>query len=72
VIGTDVGSIPELIEHGRTGFVCPSAQPKYICAVLNEAWTHRSSWERMAREANAAFKTIYPAAPEEVFLGLMT
>jgi glycosyltransferase involved in cell wall biosynthesis len=36
VVATSVGGLPELVEHGRTGYVVPPAQPEALAAALRE------------------------------------
>lgn len=38
VISTAVGGAPEIIKHGRTGWLLPEASPALIAGALNEAW----------------------------------
>jgi len=38
VISTAVGGAPEIIEHGKTGWLLPEASPVLIAGALREAW----------------------------------
>jgi 2-deoxystreptamine N-acetyl-D-glucosaminyltransferase/2-deoxystreptamine glucosyltransferase len=51
VIGTDVGGIPDVIEHGRTGLLVPPSDDKALAAAIVRVLTEPGLGERMADEA---------------------
>lgn len=51
VIASDVGGIPELVRHGRTGLLVPAKDSVALAGAIEYAFTHRSECERMGRNA---------------------
>jgi len=64
VIATTVGSLPEMVEHGRTGYLVPPRDPAAlanasICLLQNDALRHQLG-------ANGKRKIITQCAPEVI------
>jgi glycosyltransferase involved in cell wall biosynthesis len=58
VVTTAVGIVPQVIEHGVNGFLCPPKDPRALNAALEEALDARSRWPqigRLARESVVRF-----------------
>lgn len=53
VIGTDVGGIPDVIEHEKTGLLVPPADVKALAEAIVRMLTDRSLAEHCASEAKA-------------------
>ncbi|WP_164103329.1 glycosyltransferase family 4 protein [Candidatus Laterigemmans baculatus] len=51
VIGSDVGGIPEMIEHERTGLIVPPKLPGELAAAMERLVAGRETRERLGREA---------------------
>jgi glycosyltransferase involved in cell wall biosynthesis len=51
VIGTDVGGVPEIIQHGRTGYLVPPDDPGALAQAVGELLQYPSWRERMGRAA---------------------
>ena len=48
VIATDIGALPELIQHEQTGLVVPAANPVALAAAMDRALSDRTECERLA------------------------
>jgi len=53
VIGTDVGGIPDVIEHGKTGLLVPASDADALAKAIVRMLTDASLAERCAAEAKA-------------------
>jgi len=53
VVATWHAGIPEIIEHGETGFLVPEGNPEKIAAVLHELINDRTGWDKRAQKARA-------------------
>ena len=53
VIASDVGGIPELVHHGRTGLLVPPRDSRALADAIEYAYTHRSECEQMGKNAYA-------------------
>lgn len=51
VIGADIGGIPELVQHGRTGLIFESKNSEQLSEQLNDLCTHPQRVMEMGREA---------------------
>ena len=51
---TSVGAAPQLIEHGKTGFLFPPKDARAMIAVLEEALSRRESWLEIGQRAREA------------------
>jgi len=58
----------EWVEDGRTGFLCPSAEPDTIAASLTRALESRDQWPRMGKAARENVLSRHPADPWSVYL----
>ncbi len=52
-ISTAVAGAPELIEHGKNGFLADAPTVQHLQSCLQDAWAKRSQWETMGRAAQA-------------------
>jgi glycosyltransferase involved in cell wall biosynthesis len=50
-VATAVGGVPELVEHGRTGFLVPRRDPKRLAAAMKRLVVHPDLAERMGKAA---------------------
>jgi glycosyltransferase involved in cell wall biosynthesis len=62
VIGTDVGAVPELIPHGRAGFVIPRDDGQALRAALESLMADPALRQRMAHEGRQHVEMHYNAA----------
>jgi glycosyltransferase involved in cell wall biosynthesis len=53
VVGTDVGGVPEIIPHGRTGYLVPPDDAGALAQALGELLQYPSWRERMGQAARA-------------------
>jgi len=53
VIGTDAGGVPEIIQHGRTGYLVPPDDPQALAGALRELLQYPSWRDRMGAAARA-------------------
>jgi glycosyltransferase involved in cell wall biosynthesis len=51
---TSVGAAPQLIEHGKTGFLFPPKDAGAMVAALEECLSRRGSWPEIGRQARDA------------------
>jgi glycosyltransferase involved in cell wall biosynthesis len=49
VICTDMGGLPEMVEHGVDGFVVPSAQPRALSDAIRQLAQDRRLAQEMGR-----------------------
>ena len=54
VLATTVGAAPQLIQHGRSGFLFPPLQTQAIIEVFEEALAVRAQWPAIGAAARAA------------------
>jgi len=72
VIASDVGGIPELVQHGRTGILVPARDSAALAAAIEYALTHRTECQQMARDAYAfAVNTFTTSAMVDRFLAAL-
>lgn len=53
-ISTAVSGAPELIEHGKNGFLAQAPTVAHFQSCLEEAWATRSQWESIGRTGHAS------------------
>jgi glycosyltransferase involved in cell wall biosynthesis len=53
-VGSDGGGIPEIIDHGETGFVVPVGEPEPLARALIDVLSNPAEAERMGRAGHAA------------------
>jgi glycosyltransferase involved in cell wall biosynthesis len=64
VIGSTVGGIPELVEHGKNGFLVPPGEPMAIAAGIRHLADHADlrkdigRWNRAQAEANLSWARV--------------
>ena len=51
VIGANIGGIPEMIEHGKTGLLFPAGDVDALRACLETLWRQRATWGEMGAAA---------------------
>lgn len=69
---TDIGRMPDLIEEGKTGWIC-SRGVASVSAALERAWEQRDQWQMMGEAAHAKISREwnfdYPRQMAERFVG---
>lgn len=65
VISSDIGSMPELVEHEKTGLLCKPGDPQSISEALDFFAEHTSEAERMGRLARKKCEIDFD--PEEYY-----
>ena len=64
VVGSTVGGIPELVEHGKNGFLVPPGEPMAIAAGIRHLADHADlrqdigRWNRLQAEANLSWARV--------------
>lgn len=72
VLATAVGTVPEWVAPGQTGFIAPAATVPLLDAALEQAWAVRAEWPAMGLQAHKwACANADPAAAT-VFLDKLT
>jgi len=61
VIASRLGSMQELVEHGRTGLHFTSSSPDALIEQIEWMLAHASEWQRMRHETRAEFENKYTA-----------
>lgn len=61
VIAANIGGIPEVVEHGRTGLLFTPGDPQDLAAHVEWAWTHRGQMAEMGEEARRVYEANYTA-----------
>ena len=59
VIATQIGALPELVEHGRTGLLVTPRDPGALASALEWAWKHPEELALMGRRARAVYEAHY-------------
>ncbi len=54
VIATSVGAAPQLIQHGKSGFLFPPKDLQALIDVIEDAMRHREQWDAIGAEARQA------------------
>ena len=60
VISTPVGSIPEVIENDRNGYLFPAGDKAHLKKIIFEVINDRSKYDCMKQQAMNAAKRFYP------------
>jgi glycosyltransferase involved in cell wall biosynthesis len=76
VVGTDVGGVPEIVQHGRTGYLVAPDDPLALADALRELLQYPSWRERIGEAArdhvHASFSLpVIAAATERQYLNVM-
>jgi glycosyltransferase involved in cell wall biosynthesis len=64
IVGSSVGGIPELVEHGKNGFLAPPGEPMAIAAAIRHLADHADlrdaigRWNRAHAEANLSWARV--------------
>lgn len=61
VLASRLGSMAEVVEHGKTGLHFNAGDEKDLAGVVEWAWTHPSEMEEMGRNARAEYEAKYTA-----------
>ena len=61
VIASEIGALPELIEHGRTGLLFRPGDAEDLAAKIDWFFSHPNQARAMRREARAEFEARYTA-----------
>lgn len=61
VIATDIGALTGLVQHGRTGLLCPPDDPAALAAAVQRLWNHPHEQSAMSAAARAEFERHYTA-----------
>ncbi|GGY37996.1 glycosyltransferase [Parvularcula lutaonensis] len=59
VVGTRHGGIPELLEHGRSGFIVPERNPTALAAAVTELLASPERWPAMGKAGAEKVKNDY-------------
>jgi glycosyltransferase involved in cell wall biosynthesis len=59
VLATRVGGADDWIADGATGFICPAATVPLLGAALQRAWSARTTWPELGRQANLTARERY-------------
>ena len=69
VIGSDIGAMQQLIDHGRTGLLFRVGDAEDLAQSVEWAWNHPADLKRMGENCRAEFKSKYSA--EQNYAALM-
>lgn len=58
---SDIGSLSELVDHGRTGFHFPPGDSRALAAAVDDLWQDAPRLDQMRRQARAEFESKYTA-----------
>ena len=61
VVASRLGSMSEIVDHGKTGLHFKAGDEKELAAAVDWAWTHPAELEEMGRNARAEYKAKYTA-----------
>lgn len=53
VVGSNMGGIPELVQHGRRGLIYESTDPEALAEAISELWNSSDKVEIMGRDVKA-------------------
>jgi glycosyltransferase involved in cell wall biosynthesis len=67
VVATNVGSNPEVIEEGLTGFLAPAAVVECLSSALERMWMKRDGLQEMGKLAEKRIRKFVPDNPVEIF-----
>jgi len=62
VVASRIGSLAEIVEHGRTGLLATAGDPEDLAAMLDRALSGPAQAAAMGREARLEFEAHYTAA----------
>ncbi len=68
VIGSEAGGIPEAVEHGRTGFLVPQADPRAIADAVGRLLADPALRRRMGDAARSAASSRFSAVAQSRLL----
>ena len=57
VIGSDVGGIPEIVQHNETGIIIPSHNKQALLDAMLELSNNKKDWDKMAQAARQRVET---------------
>jgi colanic acid/amylovoran biosynthesis glycosyltransferase len=64
VVATDVGGIPDVVEHGRTGYLVPPADPSHLRDAIAKLLSDEAGWKRMSHIATTHARSRFDTATE--------
>lgn len=59
VAASNIGPLPQIVEHGRSGVVFPARDPRALMETVRSAWETPGLLARLSRGARAAFEASY-------------
>ncbi|NUB93234.1 glycosyltransferase family 4 protein [Haloterrigena sp. SYSU A121-1] len=59
VITTDVGGVPEIVEDGETGFLCPPKTPTTLAKVIDKVARKGSDQKRIAKTGRESVESLF-------------
>jgi glycosyltransferase involved in cell wall biosynthesis len=68
IIATNVGGIPDLIDHDRSGWVIPAADSEALATGLGLLMSNRSLAKNLAKEAQIKANHFSPKAMAESYM----
>ena len=71
VIAPNLGSIPEIIQEGKTGLLFTPSDPNSLAAKVNWLWHHPKESSRMGRQARLEYESKYtPDINYQLLMGI--
>lgn len=70
-IGTDVGGVSEVVEHGRSGWVAESPTAAALDRALESAWRSRHDWNVVGAHASRQIRSLVPRDPVGAYVDLL-
>lgn len=72
VIASDIGGLPEIVDHDRTGWLVPPDDPSALAARIDAVLRHPDSWADFPAAARARYEALFaPALVEEALAALL-
>ncbi|MCC5979647.1 MAG: glycosyltransferase family 4 protein [Salinarimonas sp.] len=72
VIASDIGGLPEIVDHGRTGWLVEPGDENALAARIDAVLRHPDSWIHFPTAARARYEALFaPALVEEALAALL-